>query len=384
MSKYLIKLTPHSTFFFGGEKTFGENNTNYFVKSEYFPQQTTLLGMVRYQLLVQSGDAIFKNNKIQNKDEVTSLIGEQSFTIGNDFNFGLIEKLSPVFISDKDNEFLFPANKEYQWIDKEINENGVEKEINNFRLKEFYKNENGAGNFPNLKDFIPVMKGYDPKKDLPDLLVNKDLTIKKYYDFNKDKNEAEKENGIFIEQKQVGIRKNYEGKSDDKSFFVQILRKLKKGYSFAFILELKNLELKNGTKFNNNNVVTLGADQSKFKMEVTKNYERNFDDLIPNYEKSKNSDKIILVSDAYVSNKILKVSDFAITETVKFRSLKSNVKETKKYTALSSNDNEALSKTQTYIFFKRGSVFYGNTEEIGKKINNDVLQKIGYNIYKTI
>ena len=72
--KYIVKLTPHDKFFFGGEKNFGQKEkkdddtsiTNYFVKSNYFPQQTGVLGFVRHQLLLQCNDEkIFKDNKIQ-------------------------------------------------------------------------------------------------------------------------------------------------------------------------------------------------------------------------------------------------------------------------------------------------------------------------------
>ena len=49
--KYLVKLTPYDKFFFGGERTFGQKaddkdqttETNYFVKSNYFPQQNPVI-----------------------------------------------------------------------------------------------------------------------------------------------------------------------------------------------------------------------------------------------------------------------------------------------------------------------------------------------------
>ena len=48
----LIQLAPLSDFFFGGEATFGQGqNQHYFVRSNPWPQQTTLLGMLRYELL---------------------------------------------------------------------------------------------------------------------------------------------------------------------------------------------------------------------------------------------------------------------------------------------------------------------------------------------
>ncbi len=383
MSKYLIKLTPHSTFFFGGENTFGEENANYFVKSNYFPQQTSLLGLIRYQLLLQSGSKTFVNNKIQNEENAKILIGKKSLDIEDKkFAFGIIERISPVFISYKDNNFLFHANKEYQWVDKEN-----KKEINDFVFREFKKINKSQSVIYSEKEFIPYLEEYNPKSELPDLLVNKDLSIKKYYKFDSDKKDKP-ENGIFIGDKQVGIRKNYDGKSDEKAFYVQTFYRLDNGYSFCFLLELKD-----GTDFNSNDVVILGGEQSKFKMEVipesddifkTKIPTGNFVNLIPNYKPSESTDKIILVSDAYANNGILVISDFAVTEIIDFRGIKSSIEKTKSYSALSDKDSSALGKTGKYNFFKKGSVLYGNTNDIKNKLENTTLQKIGYNIFKPI
>lgn len=67
MATYLIKLTPLDKFFFGQKKTFGDDNVNYVVYSSFFPQQTALLGLLRYQVLQIAGEEVFKNNKIQDK-----------------------------------------------------------------------------------------------------------------------------------------------------------------------------------------------------------------------------------------------------------------------------------------------------------------------------
>ena len=120
--KYIVKLTPHDKFFFGGEKSFGQKeddkkqNTNYFVKSNYFPQQTGVLGFVRHQLLLQcNNDKIFKDNRIQDKSKADQLIGKQSFRINEAFEFGAIQCISPVFICKNKSNYYFPANKEYQY-----------------------------------------------------------------------------------------------------------------------------------------------------------------------------------------------------------------------------------------------------------------------------
>ncbi|MCS4454093.1 hypothetical protein JTT00_01775 [Clostridium botulinum] len=57
MSKYLVKLKPVDSFFFGGEKVFDFYDgkkplKNNIVKSREFPQQTSILGMIRKEILV--------------------------------------------------------------------------------------------------------------------------------------------------------------------------------------------------------------------------------------------------------------------------------------------------------------------------------------------
>jgi len=387
--KLLVKLTPYETFFFGGEKTFEEKNTNYFIKSEYFPQQTTLLGLVRYQLLSQSNNGIFKNNKIINNRKAIELIGKESFDVNKKFKFGVIKKLSPVFIADKNNHYLFTANREYQWINKrkpvkDKNGNLVNiKEIKEFEFIDFTKNKNGKCRCPFFKEFIPYAENYDPKLGLIDILINR-YFIKKIYDYNP-KNKTNPENGIFIKDRQVGIKKNYKGKTDDKSYFVHVYLKLLEGYSFAFILELDE----NAT-FESNETVTLGSDQSKFKMDVLK-INKEFKELLPGYKSSSILHKVVLISDTYFENTLLKECLFSISDTIGFRFLKTSVSKTKNYADLSrdNKDNSKTRKSEKYELYKKGSVFYFDDEDkavnfVEKLKGYDNFYKIGYNHSKFV
>ena len=59
MSKYIVSLTPLGKYFFGGDMTFkvsdkndyNERYSSYVIQSGQFPQQTSLLGMMRFLLL---------------------------------------------------------------------------------------------------------------------------------------------------------------------------------------------------------------------------------------------------------------------------------------------------------------------------------------------
>ena len=110
MSRYLIKLFPTGKFFFGGEMTFqvGDDErdsfnsqyASYIIKSEKFPQQTSLLGMLRFLLLRKSDYFDCQHNKIKSecKDDVGKLIGKTSFMKGKTGGYGKINRIGPCFL----------------------------------------------------------------------------------------------------------------------------------------------------------------------------------------------------------------------------------------------------------------------------------------------
>jgi len=356
-TKYLITLTPHEKFFFGGERTFGDTNAHYLVISRYFPQQTALLGLLRHQLLVQSNDPqIFADNKIQDPQLAKKLIGEKSFTINGKFDFGKIKSLSPVFITrnlDDTKEYYFPANREYvckKEYDKECHKD-----------EEWLKVEPQLANDKDGKQLNgkPLIKlnNYNPKYEMPDLLINRNGEKFRYKD-------------IFVEHKQVGIRKDYTGKTGDKAFYVQTFWKMKKGYGFSFIAEL-DFDLKS-----NPNVV-FGGEQQMFRMDVEK-FDKRFEDLLPPFESSKNFHKVVLLSDTCVEKDIIPDFDFAITRTGDFRFLVTDINNT--------NPASKPIKSQKFEVYKKGSVFYfsGKNKDIHSLFNYDNLRKVGYNYYKII
>ena len=358
-NKYLVRLTPHDKFFFGGERTFGQKSgdndktseTNYFVKSNYFPQQTALLGFIRHQLLLKTEDTkIFKNNKIQDKDEAAKLIGSSSFVMGTDFPYGKIFSLSPVFISKridvKNYDFYFPANKEYQSYKK------LDKDCKEKFVDVFLELESGGD--------AMLLKDYDPKYDFDDFLINKNLVRLKY---DKD---------VFIEHKQVGIRKKYKGGTDDEAYYIQIFYKLVQGFSLAFVVELDS-----SVVFEAEHLVVFGGEQQSFKMEV-EDFTRDFADLVPCYRPSQNFDKVVLVSDAYVeTNKVLNDAIFAVTDTVDFRFLSTQTENHYNY-------YNKPKKSNKYSLFKRGSVFYGDIPKIQLHFDDQIFKNLGYNFYKSI
>ena len=274
MNTYFIKLTPLSPFFFGGERTFGDRrNQNYFAKSNFFPQQTTVLGMLRKELLIQGKLFKEKWNDYTNydKNKMEEWIGTGSFKLDGPNNFGKIKSLSPVFLTDGHEHFIpRPFDSDFSFLQ-------------NTGKAFLYKKIN----------FIPLVEGYNPKDGLSHSLISKNGTKKEMAE-------------LFEDFVKVGNAKERQEDDTDK-FFKQKFYTLKEGFSFALFAEV-DFDLKSGT-------VYMGADNSSFRMEAEKT-EMKFENIIP-FEPAEN--KISLLSDALVDENIYSLCQFAITETIDFR-----------------------------------------------------------------
>ena len=85
MSTYFVRMTPLEPFTFGGEKGFrfdSENtaNTSYYQSSREMPEQTTIIGMLRYLILRQAGAAKpFSEYTGEDREKIKKLIGNKIF-----------------------------------------------------------------------------------------------------------------------------------------------------------------------------------------------------------------------------------------------------------------------------------------------------------------
>jgi len=316
---YKITLTPLEPFLFGGDNTFGKigdkENGTYLVKSRQFPQQSAILGMLKKQIMTQSkvltrkvrGEWVDKN--IKNK--AINLVGDEKFDMTSKKlqNFGTIKKISPIFLQRKDERFI-----------KKVN-------IDSFTYKD------------------RLLKGYNPKQDIYDNFISID------------NNKKLKSSDIFNPIEQTGNKK--EPTIDDpkkkNSLFKKTSYLLKDDFKFAFYLECE-YELKDS-------IITLGADGSKFKMQVIQSDEEL------DY-KDKNG-YLTLLSDAYITIPIKEYCDFAVTSEISYAQLINEF-----------NNNIRKFKKSTKIFlYEKGSVFINPKDELITNLNNKNLQQIGYNIY---
>lgn len=368
MSKYKVTLTPLGKYFFGGDMTFrveGKNDYNeqfgsYIIHSSRFPQQTSLLGMLRYLILSNSDAFDADARKIISAEKAGELIGSTGFQVTDDYSendFRLIKRLSPCFLEETDEDgsrCLLRAPKDF----------GLEVGFDDSCC---YLN----GRYVS----VPRIAGYNPKEwREPVYLSEKE-------------NRADSE--IFVEDSRIGITKNYSGvtRKDDDAFYKQISYRLGKGkhegkIHFTFYVETDDsTEL--SRKPYNKSVVHLGGDDSKFLLEAVA-CEVDFEALPVKFGASYTSFcsftsecKVVLLSDSYLLSSEANDTVFSITGIQPFRFIRTNV-DAKDYSVFS----RETKRSEKYYLYEKGSVFYCSKEQaehLVKALDKPCFRQIGYN-----
>lgn len=363
MSKYLITLKPLGKYFFGGDMTFqvgadekskfNEAFSSYIIASNKFPQQTSLLGMMRYLLLNQSPKEVFSQdcNRIIDQSKAKGLIGEESFKVLTGHNqlndFGKIKSLGPCFLKNNKEAFL-PVPKDYH-----------------FSIS-FGNNESSSVYYNAHALSLPSIDGYSAKESYDSLYIG-------LYSGT-----VCKEDKIFQKDIRIGINKNYKGRSDTKGFYKQISYRLKDNFHFAFVVDC-DFDL----KACQNEIVSLGADGSRFSLSATLLSENRIELTYPkdSLKEVTGGSRVILLSDTFLDVADLASVRFSITGTIPFRFLCTNI-ETKNYDIL----GDVKRIKERYYLYERGSVFYFDDKTaavaFGQLVNNKKeFCQIGYNNY---
>ncbi len=362
MTRYLMTLKPLDTFFFGQENKYRKRDkkieADYYQKSAYFPQQTTILGMLRYYLLLKN-----EQIPIQTTHAATLLVGEESFKpSGKNLTFGAIQSISPVFI----------AKEEKKYIPQPLDVLLKEGKIQNIR----YEKVNVKSNFPNNKDQLFYFKDYDEKMGLSNFLVNiSDPADYILYEGNG------KAKGIFIPEERTGITKGRDGQTDESAFYKQVVYKMKNA-AFACIIEMDDGYIEDG----HSGLVPMGAEKSLFKIGFKK-IAGNLEDLVE--LKMYNAPKLVLLSDAYIPDEVNMLHRFSISQTKAFRFLESVTDKKANYDNFefeTGKKSNGVRRSDRFNLFKRGSVFYfdDNKKMDQMKValkNQHNFYKIGYNHY---
>jgi CRISPR-associated protein Cmr3 len=344
MPKYLIQLSPRGQFFFGGNKAYTASGEEVFYSSSlHYPQQTAVLGMLRFALIKQH-DAL--NDQIKAKE----CAGESGFT-PEKCDMGKIISISPIFLMNRKTKAKWlPAGADVQ----------------SYTQLDFQMDNSN-----------PIMPNYDHKKWVVEQLTD-DNSIR-----NLDK--------LMVEVNAVGNQKARDGKSQDDAFFMQkrfVLAKheineqkdkklspYKSEITFAFYAEFSE-----EIKFDKVDSVFLGADQSVFGFKIIEDDPSpiDFDSLM---KKNQDSKKIILLSDTYIEkfNEFKSKTDFIMGASRPFKYMKSSLKSSSFF----ANKRSELS----FNLLTRGSVIFpkaADFDDIINKISNSNFKTIGYNHFKIV
>ncbi|HBJ2600979.1 type III-B CRISPR module-associated Cmr3 family protein [Clostridium botulinum] len=373
-NKYLVRLKPIGSFFFGSERTFGlgKDNENYIIQSEYFPQQTSILGMLRKEILVIKSlirdDWDYK--LIQYR--INKLIGKESFNINSnkEQDFGAIKSISPVFIK-KGDKYLTSIPKDHK-VKKENNTN--EKKELNKEYTPFTFKDKCKVNFGNSIKEIYV----------PDDYVAKDGLSNDFINLNNHK-EIIKLSDVFKEDKQIGIKLKKNKTTSNDGLYKIIRYRLEKDYEFAFNVDIEfNDDFQEKDLYEYSNVVNLGGESSYFKINFEK-VNNSIEDSFETIKKNSTNNyykKIILLSNTYINKEEYEqYCDYGIIKGINFRNLRTDYKKLKE----KGEYYNKFDKTKKFIFLERGSVLFTvenklENLEMGLKEKSNLIN-IGHNKY---
>lgn len=346
MSKnYLITLTPLEPFFFGGEHTFGEGEqSRYFAKSELFPQQSALLGMLRKAILNKKnimtlhkkGEWIDSRKKEfaatnANYKEAVRLVGKGKFDYLNDFDTGVLKNISPLFILKDKNSYFIDAKD--------------------------------ASFTPRYDEHATMrIKGSDQPTLLFDGYNAKNPTSLKF----RSKNEVLQLSKLYTSVQTVGIKKSKNGKTLENAFFTKESFILQDNAKFAFLLEAHE-----DMHFLNNTLLTLGADRSSFMLQISQT-DQSFETIHQDIFKPKPAfDRLVLLSETLLDQKVYDLCEFILGDRKPMRYMISKKKE--------------WAKSRRYFLLQRGTVIYTKEhEKLTKALSIKHLQKTGINKFSTL
>jgi len=347
--KVLIRLKPLTPFFFGTDKTFSDD-TLHDVVSSYFPQQTHLLGMLRFFLLQSTSLVPLRQRgrwvESARFHEAFSLVGgmDKNDSTQKEESLGVINGISSVFLLSTDTEgqvsdFHFVAPKDAGLkVRKKEADDSSSMTVSGHRTKTYYEIENyndktrlvsalttSAFWQDYLNDTLPSVKlGGSPELEKMSLLPYSD---------------------VFKEVTQVGIRRDKKTRTvqsnDEGSFYRKTSYRLAEKFEFAFIADLDHtFKKKEG-------IVYLGAERSSFRLTV-EDLDADKAALYP--EAPHKAGKKVLLSDMWLED--LSQVGFMINETyvphAHMRSAKSK----------RSRASGKYDKSQQRYFIPRGSVLF--------------------------
>lgn len=355
--KYILTFKPLKNFFFGNNKTFSDD---YLATSEYFPQNSQLLGALRLFIADQNKLMhVHRNGKYSNEPallkELIGTANSKNFNVNTDL--GKIQNLSQMFLVSSlldDAYFKTP-------LDIEVSKNGVK----------YYTLANIENDY--------FLKDYDVKKSSSQKLGNSEFW-KKYIDKQElPKGTIVNFNDLFISHSQVGIglenKKTIEG-----AFYSKTDYQLKNGFLFACLIELDEEIISDG-------IIQIGAENSLFELKIT------------SYENTQlTSHPIVtqLFTTPQKGDKVVAVSDVILESTDELHAYFTIVQFYKNFAMIESDENSfaGVSNNKNYTKFKgktaqkrlvpAGTVSYIKEQVMPHTQTLGAYAKMGFNQFITV
>lgn len=390
---YKIKLTPLDRFFFGGENVFGsdggqdDRRRSYLVNSNLLPQQTTLLGMLRYQLLAQNNLLLTPNSDAAAKEQAAQLVGANSFMPDRpDVAFGIIKGLSPLTIEDFDGNAWQPLPLDDCQFDTDHQSVALE--------FDFDEEAN-----------TPYLKNYKPKQGLELQFGTQEKARKTLDEFFKPASQV----GITMTNRLGDHDRSEEERAEayyfqtfrtnGQSTFASAQRNTApESFSFVFYVKIQG----DSQEFRfSDGLATLGGDGSVFNMKVAKvstpdaldkfqfPIQYQFNTLSETFKSR--FKRVVLVNDAYADWDLLQAHcTFIVAELVPFRCFTTNLRQVTDFAGFRQG-NGSVTRQQSALFtlLQRGAVLYVEGEEnlaaVTRHLEDQTAFKtIGYNYFQIL
>ena len=358
----LLRIKPLKPFFFGGDINLGKY---YYAKSEYFPQNTQLVGALRFFIANQKGLMKGHKNGIyvpkDKRDKAAEIIGDakpEDF-FEND-NLGKINFVSPMFVL-KDNNAYFPTPLDLKSLKIKNFRNADDehkKYIKNYS-KYYFNYRYLTYKLKKLSNTY-YLEGFDYKN-----IVYQKLGGRKFWEkyINNEEiltNDMFEFSDVFKEVGQVGIELDNKMTVNEK-FYSKISYELAQGFEFGVLLDFDG-EIKDG-------FIQIGADGSMFELKVEElNEELKTHPIIKAMIiPQKEGKKFVALSEVIEKEPINSV--FRITPV--YKTLRLNINKISK-------NEKIFRKTKEKNVACRGSVFY--VDEL-PEFNLGAYKKMGYNLF---
>ena len=350
MSTYFVRMTPLEPFTFGGEKGFrfdskNTANTSYYQSSREMPEQTTVIGMLRYLILRRAGAVKqFSEYTREDREKIKQLIGDKSFSFQETaFQMGRLQSVSPVFIIDQEKEL----EKVSYFVRNPMNNIGKADYCSMKMQPEKIRTSSGLIRLP----IVDKQEGYTTKTELNYGYLNIGSAKQPKAEFIGD---------MFVSELLTGNRKN-EKTSDKDGFFKRpAIRFRRKNYAFAVFAECEKGALPEKM------IANMGLKKSAFLVECTPAEKNDLEERIQKAVKGTESWYYAL-SDILTEDESF--GTFSIILKKQIRNMETNLE--------GRHFGEAVKRGEKqYNLIESGSVFYG---ENPIQNQNDNLKRAGYN-----